>query len=190
MLYYKYFPELAKELVCSVNLLEQISRDLKLDLYEDKVALLELNQTSKNYLSLERQLAKLEKFYNRFSDDEMDRLLLQGSPLLDLIQQIKLEISIQRKHRNSIIERNSVSGERDVMAHKLGELVARVFEQTGRRITFGHSEGEPTTEFTKAVKKVMKICQVKTVQIDKKYYVTNWRQPAHTAFLSRSHNTN
>ena len=54
MLYYKYFPELAKELVCSVNLLEQISRDLKLDLYEDKVALIELNQTSKNYLSLER----------------------------------------------------------------------------------------------------------------------------------------
>lgn len=181
---------LAKALNCDASLVEEVWRQLKLDLGEDPNSLINLKSIVSQYQSLINSTERIHSRIGSLPSDELVRLKLEGNVLELRLDQLREELVALRDHRKSVIDRNPSSGGQDARADMLAEFVAVVFERTNRSVTFGHDEGEPTTDFGRSVREVLTICDNTRFQEERKdhrtnTFITNWRQPAHKAFLKR-----
>ena len=187
----------AKRLVttlgCSPSLVQQVWQRLHLDINEDPNELIELKAIVKQYRSLVQSTDRISAKVDGLPDNEKDRLHIEGGQLIQKIKDLRSELHELLEHRKSVIDRNPSVGGQDARADRLAEFVAVIFEETGRSVTFGHFEGEPTTDFGRTVREVLDICDNKRLEVtemtDKHYstktYITNWRQPAHKAAKKR-----
>ena len=173
---------LAKMLACSPALVHQTWQDLDLDSFEDPNELSNLNQAAKIYKSAAHALGRLDKRLNDLPVEEADRLIVEGNPILEQVKAAALAFEELHAHRKSVIDRNPRKGNQDARADQVAELVALIFISTNRLVTFGHAEGEPTTDFGRAVQQAIKICNNKRLEAPRHDYITNWRQPANKAF--------
>jgi hypothetical protein len=183
---------LTTTLGCSLSLVQQVWQRLHLDINEDPNELIELKAIVKQYRSLVQSTDRISAKVDSLPDNEKDRLHVEGGQLFQKIKDLRLELHELLEHRKSVIDRNPSVGGQDARADRLAEFVAVIFEETGRSVTFGHFEGEPTTDFGRTVREVLDICDNKRLEVtemtDKHYstktYITNWRQPAHKAARS------
>ena len=184
---------LTTTLGCSLSLVQQIWQGLHLDINEDPNELIELKAIVKQYRSLLQSTDRISAKVDSLPDNEKDRLHVEGGQLIQKIKDLRSELHELLEHRKSVIDRNPSVGGQDARADRLAEFVAVIFEETGRSVTFGHFEGEPTTDFGRTVREVLDICDNKRLEVtemtDKHYstktYITNWRQPAHKAAKKR-----
>ena len=184
---------LTTTLGCSLSLVQQIWQRLHLDINEDPNELIELKAIVKQYRSLVQSTDRISAKVDGLPDNEKDRLHIEGGQLIQKIKDLRSELHELLEHRQSVIDRNPSIGGQDARADRLAEFVAVIFEETGRSVTFGHFEGEPTTDFGRTVREVLVICDNKRLEVtamtDKHYhtktYITNWRQPAHKAAKKR-----
>ena len=177
------------------DLVRLIWQELKLDNFEDVHDIKELNEIIKTYHQMMKLTDKLKANYNNLPEDERQRLhieahLLGNSETDDKIAHclytLSNELDSLVSHRRHVRERNPTTGGKDPRADQLAELVARIFEQTNQPITFGHRGNEPTTGYCRAVKETLEICEATLLDRDYKLHLSNWRQPAHKAFVKRS----
>ena len=181
--------KLTTTLVCSPELVQQVWQRLNLNINEDPNELIELKAIVKQYRSLLQSTDRISAKVDSLSDNEKDRLYVEGGQLIQKIEDLRSELQELLEHRKSVIDRNPSVGGQDARADRLAEFDAVIFEETGRSVTFGHFEGEPTTDFGRTVREVLDICCNKRLEVtemtDKHYhtktYITNWRQPAHKA---------
>ena len=184
---------LTTTLGCSRSLVQQVWHKLNLNINEDPNELIELKAIVKQYRSLVQSTDRINAKVDSLPDNEKDRLHIEGGQLIQKIKDLRSELHELLEHRKSVIDRNPSVGGQDARADRLAEFVAVIFEETGRSITFGHFEGEPTTDFGRTVREVLDICDNKRLEVtemtDKHYstktYITNWRQPAHKAAKKR-----
>jgi hypothetical protein len=184
---------LTTTLGCSLSLVQQIWQRLHLDINEDPNELIELKAIVKQYRSLLQSTDRISAKVDSLPNNEKDRLHVEGGQLIQKIEDLRSELHELLEHRESVIDRNPSIGGQDARADRLAEFVAVIFEETGRSVTFGHFEGEPTTDFGRTVREVLDICDNKRLEVtemtDKHYstktYITNWRQPAHKAAKKR-----
>ncbi|MDA9010196.1 hypothetical protein N9J58_00965 [bacterium] len=184
---------LTTTLGCSLSLVQQIWQRLHLDINEDPNELIELKAIVKQYQSLLQSIDRISAKVDSLPNNEKDRLHVEGGQLFQKIKDLRSELHELLEHRKSVIDRNPSVGGQDARADRLAEFVAVIFEETGRSVTFGHFEGEPTTDFGRTVREVLDICDNKRLEVtemtDKHYstktYITNWRQPAHKAAKKR-----
>ena len=184
---------LTTTLGCSLSLVQQIWQGLHLDINEDPNELIELKAIVKQYRSLLQSTDRISAKVDSLPNNEKDRLHVEGGQLIQKIKDLRSELHELLEHRKSVIDRNPSVGGQDARADRLAEFVAVIFEETGRSVTFGHFEGEPTTDFGRKVREVLDICDNKRLEVtemtDKHYstktYITNWRQPAHKAAKKR-----
>ena len=181
---------LTTTLGCSLSLVQQIWQRLHLDINEDPNELIELKAIVKQYRSLVQSTDRISAKVEGLPDNEKDRLNVEGGQLIQKIKDLRSEFHELLEHRKSVIDRNPSVGGQDARADRLAEFVAVIFEETGRSVTFGHFEGEPTTDFGRTVREVLDICDNKRLEVtDKQHrisaYITNWRQPAHKAAKKR-----
>jgi len=184
---------LTTTLGCSLSLVQQVWQRLHLDINEDPNELIELKAIVKQYRSLVQSTDRISAKVDGLPDNEKDRLHIEGGQLIQKIKDLRSELHELLEHRQSVIDRNPSFGGQDARADRLAEFVAVIFEETGRSVTFGHFEGEPTTDFGRTVREVLDICDNKRLEVtemtDKHYstktYITNWRQPAHKAAKKR-----
>ena len=181
---------LTTTLGCSLSLVQQIWQRLHLDINEDPNELIELKAIVKQYRSLVQSTDRISAKVEGLPDNEKDRLNVEGGQLIQKIKDLRSEFHELLDHRKSVIDRNPSVGGQDARADRLAEFVAVIFEETGRSVTFGHFEGEPTTDFGRTVREVLDICDNKRLEVtDKQHrisaYITNWRQPAHKAAKKR-----
>ena len=180
---------LTTALGCSPSLVQQVWQRLHIDINEDPNELIELKAIVKQYRSLVQSTDRISAKVDSLPDNEKDRLHVEGGQLIQKIKDLRSELHELLEHRKSVIDRNPSVGGQDARADRLAEFVAVIFKETGRPVTFGHFEGEPTTSFGKAVREVLSICENNRLEVtemtDKHYhtktYITNWRQPAHKA---------
>ncbi|MDB9890018.1 hypothetical protein OAD74_01355 [Alphaproteobacteria bacterium] len=178
---------------CSPSLVQQVWQRLHIDINEDPNELIELKAIVKQYRSLVQSTDRISAKVDGLPDNEKDRLHIEGGQLIQKIKDLRSELHELLEHRQSVIDRNPSFGGQDARADRLAEFVAVIFEETGRSVTFGHFEGEPTTDFGRKVREVLDICDNKRLEVtemtDKHYstktYITNWRQPAHKAAKKR-----
>ena len=184
---------LTTTLGCSLSLVQQVWQRLHLDINEDPNELIELKAIVKQYRSLVQSTDRISAKVDSLPDNEKDRLHVEGGQLIQKIKDLRSELQELLEHRQSVMDRNPSFGGQDARADRLAEFVAVIFEETGRSVTFGHFEGEPTTDFGRTVREVLDICDNKRLEVtemtDKHYstktYITNWRQPAHKAAKKR-----
>ena len=184
---------LTTTLGCSLSLVQQVWQRLHLDINEDPNELIELKAIVKQYRSLLQSTDRISAKVDSLPDNEKDRLHVEGGQLIQKIKDLRSELQELLEHRQSVMDRNPSFGGQDARADRLAEFVAVIFEETGRSVTFGHFEGEPTTDFGRTVREVLDICDNKRLEVtemtDKHYstktYITNWRQPAHKAAKKR-----
>ena len=184
---------LTAALGCSPSLVQQVWQRLHIDINEDPNELIELKAIVKQYRSLVQSTERISTKVAGLPDNEKDRLHVEGGQLIQKIKDLRSELHELLEHRKSVIDRNPSVGGQDARADRLAEFVAVIFEETGRSVTFGHFEGEPTTDFGRTVREVLDICENKRLEVtemtDKHYstktYITNWRQPAHKAAKKR-----
>ena len=184
---------LTTTLGCSLSLVQQVWQRLHIDINEDPNELIELKAIVKQYRSLVQSTDRISAKVDSLPANEKDRLHVEGGQLIQKIKDLRLELHELLGHRKSVISRNPSVGGQDARADRLAEFVAVIFEETGRSVTFGHFEGEPTTDFGRTVREVLDICDNKRLEVtemtDKHYstktYITNWRQPAHKAAKKR-----
>ena len=182
--------ELSRLLACTPSLVQQVWQRLHIDINEDPNELIELKAIVKQYRSLLQSTDRISAKVDILPDNEKDRLHVEGGQLIQKIKDLRSELHELLEHRKSVIDRNPSVGGQDARADRLAEFVAVIFEETGRSVTFGHFEGEPTTDFGKKVREVLDICDNKRLEVTDKHhrisaYITNWRQPAHKAAKKR-----
>ena len=96
---------------------------------------------------------------------------------------VKLEIVLEQ-HKN-IRSENSSKGGLNYKALYIARMVADIINELGRKITFGKTpEGEPTTEFCRAVQTALFYFDVKTTQVnrdrkslDTELPIADWQGP-------------
>ena len=96
---------------------------------------------------------------------------------------VKLEIVLEQ-HKN-IRSENSSKGGLNYKALYIARMVADIINELGRKITFGKTpEGEPTTEFCRAVQTALFYFDVKTTQVnrdrkslDRELPIADWQGP-------------
>ena len=186
---------LANSLNCTPKLVNSVWQELKLDNFEDVHNIKELNDITKTYHQMMKLIDKLKAHYNNLPEDERQRLQIEAHLLgnseaddniAHCLDTLANELGSLVSHRQHVKERNPNTGGKDPRADQLAELVARIFEQTNQPITYGHRENEPTTDFCRAVKETLEICEAKLLDRDYTLHLSNWRQPAHKAFVKRS----
>lgn len=186
---------LATALSCSPELIRFVWQELKLDNFEDVHDIKQLTDISKTYKQMIKQTDKLMHLYGTLPEDERQRLnieaqlqgFIHGADKLEALLNVLIkELNELIAHRKHVKERNPTKGGKDPRADQLAELVARIFEETNRPITYGHREELPTTEFGRAVQTTLEICEAKLLDTDDRLYLSNWRQPAHKAFVKRN----
>jgi len=185
--------ELSELLNCKPEFVIQVWQRLHIDINEDPNELIELKAIVKQYRSLLQSTDRISAKVEGLPDNEKDRLHIEGGQLIQKIKDLRSELHELLEQRQSVIDRNPSFGGQDARADRLAEFVAVIFEETGRSVTFGHFEGEPTTDFGRTVREVLDICDNKRLEVtemtDKHYstktYITNWRQPAHKAAKKR-----
>ena len=185
--------QLTTTLACSPSLVQQVWQRLHIDINEDPNELIELKAIIKQYRSLLQSTDRISAKVDNLPDNEKGRLHVEGGQLTQKIKDLRSELHELLVHRKSVIDRNPSVGGQDARADRLAEFVAVIFEETGRLVTFGHFEGEPTTDFGRTVREVLDICENKRLDVTEvtakryrtKTYITNWRQPAHKAAKKR-----
>ena len=186
---------LANALSCSPELVRFVWQELKLDNFEDVQDVKQLTEISKTYGQMIKQTEKLKHLYGTLPEDERQRLNIEaqlqgfvhGADKLEALLNVLIrELNELMAHREHVKERNPIKGGKNPRADQLAELVARIFEETKRPITYGHREELPTTDFGRAVQKTIEICEAKLLDTDEGLYLSNWRQPAHKAFVKRN----
>lgn len=186
---------LANSLNCTPKLVNSVWQELKLDNFEDVHNIKELNDITKTYHQMMKLIDKLKAHYNNLPEDERQRLQIEAHLLgnteaddniAHCLDTLSDELDSLVFHRQHVKGRNPTTGGMDPRADQLAELVARIFEDTNQPITYGHRENEPTTDFCRAVKKTLEICEAKLLDRDYKLHLSNWRRPAHKAFVKRS----
>ena len=173
---------LAKALDCPPALVLETWLELDMGSFEDPNELSNLNQAAKIYKSAAHTLGRLDKRLNDLPVEEVDRLIVEGNPILEQVKAAALAFEELHAHRKSVIDRNPRKGNQDARADQVAELVALIFISTNRRVTFGHSEQEPTTDYGRAVQHALEICNNKRLETPRHDHITSWRQPAYKAF--------
>ena len=173
---------LAELLACSPALVHQTWHKLDLSSFEDPNELNNLNEAAGIYRSAVQTLDRLNRRLDLLPAEERDRLIVERNPVLEQMKAAALAFEELYVHRKSVIDRNPRKGNQDARADQIAELVAQIFISTNRVVTFGHAEGEPTTDFGRAVQQALKICNNKRLEALRHDYITNWRQPANKAF--------
>lgn len=185
---------LARALNCAPDLVRSAWQELNLDDFEDVHDIKELGEIAKTYHQMMKLTDKLKAHYNNLPEDERQRLQVEahllgdseaGNKIAQYIDKLSKALDSHVAHRLHVKERNPTTGGQDPRADQLAELVARIFEETKKPITYGHIENEPTTDFCRAVKETLEICEATLLDRDYKRHLSNWRQPAHKAFVKR-----
>jgi len=156
--------ELSRLLACTPSLVQQVWQRLHIDINEDPNELIELKAIVKQYLSLLQSTDRISAKVDSLPDNEKGRLHVEGGQLVQKIEDLRSELQELLGHRKSVIDRNPSFGGQDARADRLAEFVAVIFEETGRSVTFGHFEGEPTTDFGRTVREVLDICENKRLE--------------------------
>lgn len=173
---------LAELLACSPALVYQTWHKLDLDSFEDPNELNNLKEAVGIYRSAAQTLDRLNRRLGLLPAEEHGRLIAESNLILEQMKAAALAFEELHAHRKSVIDRNPRKGNQDARADQVAELVALIFISTNRLVTFGHDEGEPTTDFGRAVQQALKICNNKRLEALRHDYITNWRQPANKAF--------
>ena len=181
---------IAEALHCDTALVDEVWRELELDLYEDPHDLEGLKEIASEYETLVNAVLRIRSRVEKLPEEERFRLAVEGDILKNKLDEFLHELTSLRDHRKAVIKRNPASGGKDARADMLGELVAVLFERTGKSVTFGHDDNGPTTDFGRAVQEVLTICDNRRLEyVDKNHkitkFITELRQPAYKAYLRR-----
>lgn len=186
--------DLADALNCKPNLVRSVCQELNLDNFENVHNIKELGGIINTYHQMIKLTDKLKAHYENLPEDERQRLQVEArllayteadNKIAHCLDTLSKELDSNVVHRQHIKDRNATTGGKDPRADQLAELVARIFEETNQPVTFGHRENEPTTDFCRAVKKTLEICEATLLDEGYKLHLSNWRQPAHKAFVNR-----
>lgn len=185
---------LASALSCEASLIRDVWQELAIDYSEDPNELSDLEKAAASYISAYKHSSRLTDLLGSLSDKETERLMVEENEIvassISMLKELSRELLDLHAHRKSVIDRNPRHGGKDPKADKLAELVAEVFEHHGRPVTFGHFDGNPTTQFCKSVQLVLEICEAKRFEDETRVSITEWRQPARKAYEKRKPNTN
>ena len=144
---------LSKALNCPPNLIQSLWFELELDNYENVHDLKELKNITSTLDKMISLTERLNELQSGLPEEEKSRQSIEGDCISKAINQLEVELKDLKAHRKDVLARNSTQGGKDYRAHQLAEFVARIFEATGRPITFGHQDNEPTTDFCRSVKR-------------------------------------
>lgn len=176
---------LSRVLGSQAELVHSVWFELKLDNFENGNDIKQLREIVQKYEIMLGLLGKLSNVYSSFPDNEKSRLSIEGNKVNSALNLLTNELEELRSHRKEVIKRNPSQGGKDSRADQLAEFVAVVFERSKRPITFGHRDNAPTTDFCRSVEETLQICESHVLEIGFKVYPSNWRQPAHKAYLKR-----
>ena len=188
------FKRIAASIGCHTGIVSEIWADLGMDLLDDPNELGNIREAVSIYGSAAKHTRQVYNLLSSLPRTELERLnvsrdkILTGS--LDGLKELSQELEELYQQRNSVIERNKSTGGKDPRADALAELVARIFIKTGKKITFGQMDDEPTTDFCRAVKEVLIICDNKRHSPEELAPHTKWRSPAQKAFKRHRSNAN
>lgn len=113
---------------------------------------------------------------------------LDALELLDI--QIHDEIEYERKQLLKVVQTLSrtaglfedigraipAEGGKNLAAHLVAEIVFKTYKSTGRKITFGENDGQPSTAYGRSVKNALSVTNVKA----------DWKGPAKAALNANS----
>jgi hypothetical protein len=188
------FKRVSEATGCNAETVSEIWADLGMDLLDDPNELGDIREAVSIYGSAAKHTRQVYNLLSGLPRTELERLnvardkIVTGS--LDGLQELSQELEELYEQRNSVVERNKSTGGKDPRADAIAELVARIFIKTGKKITFGQMDDEPTTDFCRAVKEVLIICDNKRHSPEELAPHTKWRSPAQKAFKRHRSNAN
>ena len=188
------FKRIASVIGCNAGIISDAWVNLGLDALDDPNELKDLRKAVKIYGSAAKHARQVHNLLSNLPETELMRLKVSKDPsVLSFLKECKSvaeELEALYEHRSLVVERNKSVGGKDPRADALAELVATIFHKLGRSITFGQLDDKPTTDFCRAVRDVLVICDNKRKPSTEMEPYTNWRSPAQKAFKHHRSNAN
>lgn len=180
------FKRISEVTGCNAKTVSEIWADLGMDLLDDPSELGDIREAVSIYGSAAKHTSQVYNLLSRLPQAELERLNVARDKIvtdtLDGLKELSQELEALHQQRNSVVERNKSTGGKDPRADAIAELVAQIFIKTGKKITFGQMDDEPTTDFCRAVREVLVICDNKRHSPEALAPHTKWFSPAQKAF--------
>ena len=122
---------------------------------------------------------------SKLSEISMNKQLETGVWISRDAYELRVKSEIVLEQHKNIRSENSSKGGLNYKALYIARMVADIINELGRKITFGKTpEGEPTTEFCRAVQTALFYFDVKTTQVnrdrkslDRELPIADWQGP-------------
>ena len=188
------FRRIAGSIGCQTDIVSMIWADLGMDLLDDPKELRDVRESVSIYGSAAKHTQRVYNLLSGLPKAELERLAISQDTIiagsLESLKELSEELEGLYQHRRSVVKRNKSNGGKDPRADAIAEMVAWIFIKMGEEITFGQMDDEPTTDYCRAVKEVLVICDNKRHSPEELSPYTNWRSPAQKAFNRYRGNAN
>lgn len=168
----------AEYLHCDAQLVQtayQISGAIKALDAEDNA---KLKTDTEKLQSAKKYLKKTVTELHLISESEKLTQNLLDVNIIEDTENLLSRLSELVRSREFLTEANTAKGGKNIKAHKIASMVLHIFLESGWSITYGVSpiNGEPTTNFGKAVQKAFQIFDTRSRQTEISKYA-DWQAP-------------
>ena len=188
------FKRISSAIGCSAGVASEAWLKLGLDLLDDPNELSNVREAVSIYGSAAKHIRRVYNLLSGLPNAELERLAISQDTIitgsLESLKELSQELEVLYQHRRLVVQRNKSTGGKDPRADAIAEMVAWIFITIGKEITFGQMDDEPTTDFCRAVREVLVICDNKRHSPEELSPYTNWRSPAQKAFNRYRDNAN
>ena len=188
------FKRISSIIGCSASIASEAWLKLGLDLLDEPKELGDVREAVSIYGSAAKHAQRVYNLLSGLPHAELERLAISQDTIitgsLESLKKLSGELEELYQHRRLVVKRNKSTGGKDPRADALAEMVAWIFIKVGKEITFGQMDDEPTTDYCRAVKEVLVICDNKRHSPEELSPYTNWRSPAQKAFNRYRGNAN
>lgn len=169
------FAPLAEILGCSIEEATDAFIGLEFPEYGTREHLNVVKDSVERHNRALRPAQKLAYYLRRLTAREKEHLRWAGAVTPEQVEHLSQVLSGQVDSLNGWYTGQDRTGGRNVAAHTIAEGVRRAFRRKRKRISYGESDGSPSTNFGRAVELTIAAFGVRA----------DWAEPAHKAWLKQ-----
>lgn len=167
-----WLSSIAAEIGCTVDEVKAVKPSLYILDWQRPEARQTFRDNEKSLVNAAHHILRALDALELLDDQIREELEEERKQLLEIVQSLSSTAGLFEDIGRSV----PAEGGKNLAAHLVAEIVVQIYKSTGRKITFGENDGQPSTAYGRSVKNALSITGVRA----------DWKGPARAALNANS----